>query len=197
MEFIFFLIQRISSILPCDFVLKYDDDQWPNDNNLQKKLIKNIKNKNIILGFRGYTVKSSLCKYSPRYFKEINPNFPDHVGVPLLIRPGYLKLDARNRIFRLYYSEDISLSINSHKLCNVTSKKVRMKLIERQKDGNNRAQDKQIIKARKSENNPHFNVLKNSYCFFLRSGYIPKKWGGFKIHEKDYINITIKSKGLY
>ena len=193
----FFLIHRISSILPCDFVLKYDDDQWPNDNELQQKLIKNIKNKNIILGFRGYFVKSSLCKYSPKYFKEINPVFPDHVGVPLLIRPGYLKLDARNRIFRLYYAEDMSLSINSHNLCNVTSKRISMKIIERQKDGNNRAQDEQIIKAHKNENDPHFNVLKYSYCFFVRSGYIPKKWGGFKISEKDFINITIKSKGLY
>ena len=35
----FFLNFRFSSVLPCDFVLKYDDDQWPNDYTLQQKLI--------------------------------------------------------------------------------------------------------------------------------------------------------------
>lgn len=42
----FFLNHRLSSVLPCDFVLKYDDDQWPIDNTLQQRLINTIKNKN-------------------------------------------------------------------------------------------------------------------------------------------------------
>ena len=28
----FYLIHRIASVLPCDYILKYDDDQWPLDN---------------------------------------------------------------------------------------------------------------------------------------------------------------------
>jgi hypothetical protein len=50
--------------------------------------------------------------------------------VPILIHPGYIKLDARNKIYILYGGEDISLSLNSRKLCNVKSKVMKMKLIE-------------------------------------------------------------------
>ena len=45
----FFLNLRLSSLLPCDFILKYDDDQWPIDNTLQEKLINSAKNKNFIV----------------------------------------------------------------------------------------------------------------------------------------------------
>ena len=70
-----------------------------------------------------------------------------------------------------------------------------MNLIEKQNDGNNREQDKQIIAAKMKENTK-FNVFIHSYCFLVSSGYIPKKWVGFKIPEKDYINITISNKRL-
>ena len=46
----FFLNHRLASVFPCDLILKYDDDQWPNDVNLQKNLVDNIRNKNIIIG---------------------------------------------------------------------------------------------------------------------------------------------------
>ena len=133
----FFLNHRLSSVLPCDFVLKYDDDQWPIDNTLQQRLINTIKNKNIIIGERGYSVEKSFCGYSPKNFNKVENNTVDHSAVPLLIRPGYIKLDARNNIYRLYGGEDISLSLNSNKLCNVTSKIMKMKLVEMQNDGNN------------------------------------------------------------
>ena len=38
----FFLNHRLSSVFPCDFVMKYDDDQWPNNNTIQEQLINTI-----------------------------------------------------------------------------------------------------------------------------------------------------------
>ena len=122
----FFLNLRFASIFPCDFVLKYDDDQWPIDNFLHQNLINIIKGKNIIIGYRGYTVGKSFCGYSPKDFNKVEDDIVDHSAVPLLTRPGYIKLDARNNIYRLYGGEDISLSLNSKKLCNVTSKIIKM-----------------------------------------------------------------------
>jgi hypothetical protein len=54
----FFLNFRLSSVLPCDFILKYDDDQWPLDNTFQQRLIKTVKGKNVIIGKRGYSIKN-------------------------------------------------------------------------------------------------------------------------------------------
>ena len=192
----FFLPFRFSSVLPCDFVLKYDDDQWPIDKNIQQRLIRTAKDKNIIIGKRGYLFNKSYCGFSSKKYNKIPKNIVDHAAVPLFVRPGYFKLDARNSIYRLYHAEDVSLSLNSWKLCNVTSKKMRMILMEKQRDGNNRKEDKQIISAIKSEKTPKFNAFLNSYCFLIRSGYKPKLWAEFQIPQKDYLNITIKHKRL-
>ena len=192
----FFLNFRLSSVLPCDFILKYDDDQWPLDNTLQQRLIKTVKGKNIIIGKRGYSIKKSFCGYSPKYYNKLENGVVDHSSVPILIRPGYIKLDARNKIYRLYGGEDISLSLNSRKLCNVTSKVMKMKLIEMQRDGNNQRADKQIISAYKDEKGKKFNLLKNTYCYFIRSGYMPRRWAEFHLPQKDYLNISLKHKRL-
>jgi hypothetical protein len=58
----FFLNHRLSSVIPCDFVLKYDDDQWPKDNTLQQSLINISMGKNVIFGGRGYKVGNSFCR---------------------------------------------------------------------------------------------------------------------------------------
>lgn len=192
----FFLNHRLSSVLPCDFILKYDDDQWPLDNTLQQRIINNAKNKNVIIGRVGYLVKNSYCGYSPKKFKKIQNDVVDHSAVPLLYRPGYIKLDARNSIYRLYGGEDIALSLNSRKLCNVTSKIMKMKLKEMQRDGNNQRADKQIISAYENEKEANFNLFKNIYCYLIHSGYIPRRWAEFQIPQKDYLNITIKHKKL-
>jgi hypothetical protein len=192
----FFLNHRLSSVFPCDFVLKYDDDQWPNDNALQQRLINIAKDKNIIIGSRGYIVQESFCGYSPKYYNKTKDDSVDHCAVPLLTRPGYIKLDARNNIFRLYGGEDISLSLNSRKLCNVTSKRMKMNLIEKQNDGKNHRADKHIISAYKNEKETNFNLFLNIYCYLIHSGYIPRRWDKFQIPQKDYINISIKHKSL-
>lgn len=192
----FFLNHRLSSVFPCDFVLKYDDDQWPNDNALQQRLINIAKDKNIIIGSRGYIVQESFCGYSPKYYNKTKDDSVDHCAVPLLTRPGYIKLDARNNIFRLYGGEDISLSLNSRKLCNVTSKRMKMNLIEKQNDGKNHRADKHIISAYKNEKENNFNLFLNIYCYLIRSGYIPRRWDKFQIPQTDYINISIKHKSL-
>lgn len=196
LEFIFFLNLRLSSVLPCNFLLKYDDDQWPNDNKLQKKLINIIKGKNIIIGGNGYLVKNSLCGYSPKNFINTEKGVVDHSSVPLLIRPGFIKLDARNSLYRLYGGEDITLSLNSRKICNVTSIKIKMKLIQKQRDGNNQRADKQIITAYKNDKETNFKLFKKTYCYLIRSGYKPRKWDEFQIPQKDYINTTIEHKTL-
>ena len=192
----FFLNHRLSSVLPCDFIMKYDDDQWPIDNNIQLKLINAAKNKNIIIGYRGYSVQKSFCGYSPLNYTKTENDIVDHSAVPLIIRPGYIKLDARNYIYRLFGGEDISLCLNSRKLCNVTSKTMQMKLMELQKDGKNQRADKQIILAFKNEKEKSFNLFGNIYCYLIRSGYKPRRWIGFEIPQKDYINITIEHKSI-
>ena len=192
----FYLNLRLTSVFPCDFVLKYDDDQWPNEKTIQEKLINRVKNKNKIIGFRGYKVKTPLCGYSPTNFTIEKPNIVDHSAVPIIFRPGYIKLDARNNIFRLYGGEDISLSLNSRKLCNVISETMKMKLIEHQKDGNNQRKDKSIILAYEQENQKKFDLFENIYCYLIRSGYIPRKWSNFRLPLKDFLNITIEHKTL-
>ena len=192
----FFLNHRLSSVLPCDFVLKYDDDQWPIDNTIQQKLINTSKGKNVIIGKGGFLLKDSYCGYSPKNFKEIEKDIVDHAAVPLFIRPSYMKLDARNSIYRIYGGEDIALSLNSWKLCNVTSKIMGMELMERQKDGKNHRNDKQIIAVYENEKDNNFTLFTNIYCYLIRSGYIPKKWAEFQIPQKDYLNITINHKRL-
>ena len=192
----FFLNLRFSSVLPCDFILKYDDDQWPRDNTVQEKLILNAKNKNIIIGKRGYAIKNSFCGYSPKNFKRLEIGVVDHSAVPIFMRPGYIKLDARHKIYRLYGGEDIHLSLNSWKLCNVTSKRMGMNAVEKQKDGNSQRADKQIISAYRKEKETNFNLFENTYCYLIRSGYLPKRWSEFQIPQKDYLNITLEHKRL-
>ena len=94
----FFLNHRLASLMPCDFILKYDDDQWPADNFLQEKLIRLAKNKNVIIGNKGFSVPSSFCGYYSKKLLKIDNNIVDHASVPLLIRPSYIKLEARNYI---------------------------------------------------------------------------------------------------
>ena len=189
----FFLNHRLASVFPCDLILKYDDDQLPNDINLQENLIANIKNKNIIMGSRSYTIPKSLCGYSTKNYKEIDWNIRDHVAVPLLIRTSYLKLDARNKPYRIYGTEDVALSLNSNRLCNVTSIKVEMNLIQKQYDGNSQAIDKQIVsqiqKDKQLDNK--FVLFYYFYCYLIHSGYIPRRWGDFHIPKNDSINISI------
>ena len=192
----FFLNNRLSSLLPCDFVLKYDDDQWPIDNTIQQRLINFAKGKNVIIGGRGYSIPKSYCGYSPKKFKKKAIDVVDHAGTPLLSRPGYLKLDARNNIYRLYGGEEIHLSLNSWKLCNVTSKKMKMNLIQKHRDGNGQRAEKDIISAYKNEKKAKFNLLSNTYCYLIRSGYIPRRWDKFQIPQKDYLNIAISHIGL-
>ena len=192
----FYLSLRLSSVIPCDFALKYDDDQWPFDNRLQEKLINFVKYKNVIVGKEGFSIKESYCGYLPKNYTEIERNEVDHAAVPLLMRPSYIKLDARNKIYRLYGGEDIALCLNAYKLCNVTSIKISMNLLEKQFDGNNQRADKQIINEYKKEKDNNFNLFKNIYCYLIRSGYIPRRWKGFKIPEKDYLNITLNLKSI-
>jgi hypothetical protein len=192
----FFLNHRLASVIPCNFILKYDDDQWPSDNKLQENLINIAKDNNIIIGNRGFSVPKSYCGYSQKKYSNIRNNIVDHAAVPILMRPFYIKLEARNKIFRLFGGEDIALSLNSYKLCQVTSKKIRMPLIERQKDGNNQRRDKQIISAFKNEKKNNFDLFGNIYCYLIRSGYIPRRWVEFKIPKKHVLNILIKHKRL-
>ena len=67
-----------------------------------------------------------------------------------------------------------------------------MKLIERQRDGNHHDADKVFIKLKKIEN----NVFMNTYCYLIKSGYIPHQWRNFKLPKYDYINITIEHTKL-
>ena len=192
----FFLPLRLASIIPCDFALKYDDDQWPMDNRLQEKLINFTRNKNIIVGKSSFSVGRSFCGYSPNNYTNLEKNEFDHVAVPILIRPSYIKLDARNKIFRLYGGEDIALCLNSYRLCNVTSKKFNMSLIEKQSDGNNQRADIQIINEYKKEREKKFPLFAKTYCYLIHSGNNPRRWKGYTIPEKDFINITIQHKTL-
>ena len=188
----FFFNHRLASLFPCDFVLKYDDDQWPNDFTITENLINNSKNKNIMLGGRKWALNQSICGYSPKSYNIKEYNVVDHIATPFLIRPGYFKLDARNKIYSLYHGEDVTLSINSFKLCNVQSKYMVMKIVEKHNDGLNHEKDEQFINLRVRA----YNVLINSYCYLIRSGYIPKRWIGFQLPKKDSINIKIKHKCL-
>ena len=193
----FFLNNRLSALFPCDFIMKYDDDQWPADITLQEKLVNNSKNKNVIIGRKGILVSQAYCGLRPKKYKNIENNIVDHCAVPLFIRPGYLKIDARNKIFRLHHGEDMSLSTHCNRLCNVTSKTMRMKLIEKQNDGKSREVDKQFKSLYKNEKEPNFNIFKNSYCYLIRAGYIPKRFVDFVLSKKLFIITTIEHKKLF
>ena len=194
----FFFNHRLSSVLPCDFIFKFDDDQWPTDSTLNEQLVNNTKNKNDILGRRGARVGKEMCGYKPKYYKKKVHLTMDQSAVPLFVRPGYFKLDARNKIYRTYHSEDIALSLNSKRLCNVTSKMMFMNLIERQDDKLNHGRDKQfklIYETEQKNNEP--DAYTGTYCYIIRSGYMPILWDGFELPKKDYEDITIKHKKLF
>ena len=193
----FFLNHRLSSLLPCDFVLKYDDGQWPLESTIHQKLINNAKDKNNIIGGRWFSVQKPFCGYSPKKFKIIENGVAEPVATPLLTRISFIKLDARNCFYRLYGGEDIALSLNSWKLCNVTSKIMKMKLMEKHNDGNNQIADKQIIQAYENDKKIiNYDLFTKTYCYYIRSGYKPQSWAEFKIPQKDYIDITLKHKIL-
>ena len=194
MEFFFYLNHRLASLFPCEFIIKYDDDQWPNDIHLNQKLINSINGKNSIIGHRGFKIKRTFLGYHPTYYKKIKNDIYDHVATPMIIRPFYLKLDARNKIYRLYGSEDISLSLNSWKLCQVTSKKLKLKLIQKQKDGNTHRYDNQIKNIYNNEKDNKLTLFYKTYLYLILSGYIPRRWGDFKLPEKNFINISIEHK---
>ena len=193
----FFLNHRLSALFPCDFVMKYDDDQWPIDNTLQEKLVNNSKNENVIIGGRGLLINQFYCELRPRKFKNINSDVVDHSATPFLIRPGYFKVDARTKVFRLYHAEDMSLSTHCNRLCNVTSKIMYMKLIDKSYDGKNREGDKEFKSLYKKEKEPKFNIFKNSYCYLIRAGYMPKRYVDFILSENLFINTTIEHKKLF
>ena len=144
------------------------------------------------MGAGAYSVPKSLCGYTIENYKEIGRNIKDHVAVPLLIRTSYLKLDARYKPYRIYGGEDVTLSLNSNRLCNVTSIIVGMNLIQRQNDGNSQARDYQIVSQieKDKEKDKNFDIFLYLYCYLIRSGYIPRRWEGFRIPKNDSINIT-------
>ena len=188
------MIHRLSSVFPCDFILKYDDDQWPTDNKLHEKLINESKNKNIIIGGRGYFVNSFFRCYMPTNLNDLKHGIVvDHMATPFITRPYYFKLDARNKIYSLYHAEDVALSVNSWKLCNVTSKYMKLQIIQNHHDGNCKDLDKQ----NKLIYNKEKNVFGNSYHYLIRSGYIPKRWNSLKICRHEILNITISHKILF
>ena len=185
---------RLSSVFPCDFILKYDDDQWPKDNSLHEKLVNKCKNKNIILGGRGYFVNKSFRCYKPNNFTENEKGIVvDHMATPFLTRPGYLKLDARYKIYSLYHAEDVSLSVNSWKSCNVISIYQELKIIQNHYDGNNKDLDEKNKLIYQKEK----DVFENSYQFLIKSGYNTKKWNETNNSKNKAINITISHKPLY
>ena len=190
----FFLNHRLSSVFPCDFILKYDDDQWPTDNKLHEKLINESKNKNVIIGGRGYFVNGFFRCYTPTSLNGIEHGIVvDHMATPFITRPYYLKLDARNKMYSLYHAEDVALSVNSWKLCHVTSIYMKLQLIQKHSDGNSKDLDKQnqLIYDKQKY------VFENSYHYLIRSGYIPKRWNQSKIYQKEILNITITHKILF
>ena len=196
---LFFLNHRLSSLFPCDFVFKYDDDQWPNDTYNNEKLINITKNNNLIVGRSGFIIPHSFCGYFNKYHKHIENRIVDHASVPLLVRPGYFKLDARHKIFRLYGAEDVSLSLNSFIICNVIAKTESMKLTEKQNDKKNHRRDNYIayLYRKDKEKNRRFRLFFEYYCYLIHAGYVPKKWDKFQVPKNDSINIVIEHKRLY
>ena len=184
----FFLNHRLSSVFPCDFIMKFDDDQWPTDKTLIEQLINDLKNKNDMIGRRGSRVPTEMCGYRPKVYKRKVHLTMDHIAVPFLIRTGYFKLDARNKIYRTYHSEDIALSLNSGKLCNVTSKMKFMSLKERQNDKKNHGADKQFISIFKNSKDK-VDPYVGTYCYIIRSGYMPTRWDGFDTMNEEGIMI--------
>jgi hypothetical protein len=194
----FFLNHRLSSVLPCDFVGKFDDDQWPNDTMLIEKILNNTINKNVIQGRGGFLIGGSFCGYSHKGYNILENGVVDHASVPLMVRPGYFKLDARNKFFRPYGGEDIFLSLNSFKLCNVTSKKMKMNLNERQRDHKNQGRDKQVVSQHLNDQRKYrgFNLFISSYCYLIHSGFIQRRWKEIQ-PQKDFTNIEIEHKRLF
>ena len=80
LEFFFYLSHRLSSLFPCDFIIKYDDDQWLLDNTIHQKLLDIVKCKNIIIDLRGFSIKRIFKRYTHKFMKKIDKNILDHVA---------------------------------------------------------------------------------------------------------------------
>ena len=72
-----------------------------------------------------------------------------------------------------------------------------MNLVQKQNDGKSQTKDKQIISNIEKEKDPNFDIFISSYCYLIRSGYVPRRWKDFQIPKKDYINITLEHKRLF
>ena len=71
-----------------------------------------------------------------------------------------------------------------------------MNLREFHGDGNNQRKDIQIIKEYENEGVKNFNLFENTYCYYIRGGYKPRRWIDFTIPKKELIRIIIKHKSL-
>ena len=91
----FFLNFRLVSVLPCDFILKYDDGQWPSDNSIQQRLIETAKGKNIIIGKNGYLVRKSYCGYIPKNIQKTENNVVDHASVTYFSTPWLYEIGCK------------------------------------------------------------------------------------------------------
>ncbi|KAH0784964.1 hypothetical protein GPJ56_010910 [Histomonas meleagridis] len=183
----------ISSLFPVDFVMRWDDDQSPIDNNVHQSFVDEIKNDNSIIGMGG----SSYNSKSPKLFGMIakdNCSERDTFAVPLMYRPMHGKLTARLRPYTLAQGEDITLSLASKLICNITVKSKQFKYKTYQYDWNKQSRDRKLNKL---PENKEGDLMNRIYSHFIeKADYVPVCYVN-KTKKDAYKKIEYKHSDYY
>ncbi|KAH0790389.1 hypothetical protein GPJ56_005685 [Histomonas meleagridis] len=168
-QLLFFYPLYISGLFPVDFVMRWDDDQMPDDVDIHKNFMNIIRDKNLIIGMAGLRDVRKSCGKWIGQIKHCKPL--DHVAVPLMYRPYNARVAARLSPATFRYGEDVHLCISSKMVCDTISTRKIYATKQFQNDNKSNANDQELNKIKiDNEHNP----MKHTYCHYrVHAGYVP------------------------
>lgn len=182
----FFLNGHLTTVLPVDNVMRYDDDLHTRNYTHHQRLINDMRGKHLILGHGYYYWSGCSCGMKNCKFNNDHPLNPDHIGSPFMYRPTNARVEARFQPPSFLGGEDIALCTTNHLVCN-TYNLIRPldppSFTWHQNDGNGQMGDQDIIEGyRKEKVGGLFYKL---YCWYIQAGFIP-----VTITSRDISNIV-------
>ncbi|OHT01862.1 hypothetical protein TRFO_07446 [Tritrichomonas foetus] len=183
----FLLANLITCLLDVDYIIRYDDDMWPMNPNVDENALKFINSRtDIMIGhgnFESCFTNMCLFKQKPKLLRK--PPYPDTVATPLIFRPSHMKYAGRIRPFMLIGGEDFHLSISASLECDIISLHHHFNFWSFQNDGLQHSNDPEILneyKVRKYLANGKYPV-ENVFCHYVEAGYQPKCWETYSVNK--------------
>lgn len=190
----FILPNLITSLLNTDFVIRFDDDHIPLFKNITSYIVdralkENQKNDTII-GHRSSTLNRRIYAFHDFYTIFCVKNEIDYVASPYIYRPQHMKLSGRMKPFFIAGGEDFQLSLVASIQCGTISLSANFNIEDRSNDWYMHIYDKEI--------DDYYNIhgfysfpdyfSHFVYAYYIKIGYKPKCWIGFKLNKNRRIN---------